>query len=134
MRLYKSIFIWAVASLFFIMGCGRQQIPKVSKPPIQEKKEEQLENQEMEYLLKELKKMNPFRPDHAMGLAIEIEGGRSLKGIIWDSQRPFAIIADTVVVEGDYIDNKKVIRIDKNSVTLDNNGKEEVLRLEELHE
>lgn len=134
MRLYKLIFIWGVMFLFFITGCEKPQKPKVSKPPVQERKEEQIENQEMQYLLKELKQKNPFRPDHTVGFAIEPQGGTDLKGIIWDSQRPFAIIGDAVVIEGDYIENKKVIRIDKDSVTLDSNGVEEVLRLEAQEE
>jgi len=63
---------------------------------------------------------------------IAVEGGSEniLKGIIWDSQKPYAIIGDSVIMEGDYIDNKKVIKIDKDAVILDNNGKEEILRLE----
>lgn len=117
--------------LLFSFGCQKPPLPKFSKLPPQEKKEEKPEDTEMDYLLKELKQKNPFRPDHAVGLAIEPEGNGGLKGIIWDSQRPYAIIGDKVVIEGDYLDNKKVLKINKNSVVLDNNGRQEVLKIEE---
>lgn len=134
MRRHKLIFILSITLLFFIMGCQKPQTSRVSKPPKQERIKEKLEDKEADYLLKELKQKNPFRPDHAVGFAIEPEGSSGLKGIIWDSRRPFAIIGNNVVIEGDYMDNKKVIRINKDSVVLDNEGKEEILRIEESSE
>lgn len=133
MRSHKSIFILGLLSLFFLVSCQKREMPAASKPERQTKiTAEELENREMDSLLKELKQKNPFRPDHAVGsLLIDSYADNVLKGIIWDSQRPFAVIGDSVVSEGDYVDNKKVIRIDKDSVTLDNNGKEEILRLED---
>jgi len=133
LRYNSKITFWIIIFLFLIIGCQKRQIPRISKKSaVPAKTKEQLENQEVNSLLNELKQKNPFRPDHAMGLAIEIQAGNDLKGIIWDSERPFAIIGNSVVAEGEYIDNKKVLKINKRFVILDNNGKEEVLRLEEV--
>lgn len=132
MKRFKLIFILGTLFLFVITGCNKREPLRVSKlkMPLKPTAEE-LENKENDYLLQELKQKNPFRADHAVG-NIAVDGGSEnvLKGIIWDSQKPFAIIGDSVVMEGDYIDNKKVIKIDKDAVILDNNGKEEILRLE----
>jgi len=128
----KLIFILGIIFLSVIIGCNKREPSRVSKSRIPPKPTaEELENKEADYLLQELKQKNPFRPDHAVG-NIAVEGGSEnvLKGIIWDSQKPFAIIGDSVVMEGDYVDNKKVIKIDKDAVILDNNGKEEILGLE----
>lgn len=132
MKLYALTMIWSIITVLFMMGCKKTEAPKISQGPSQTRiSQEQPEAQEIESLLKELKKTNPFRPDHASGLVpIETEGGTYLKGIIWDAQKPFALIGDKVVSEGDLIDNKKVIKINKDSVVLNNNGQEEVLKLE----
>ena len=134
MRPYKSIFIGVIFFIVILIGCQKRSLPKISQPKKQIKTDlEALENQEMDYLLKAIKQTNPFRPDHAVGsIAIDRSADNTLKGIFWDRQKPFAIIGDSVVIEGDTIDNKKVTRIDKDTVTLDNQGKEEILKLEEL--
>jgi type II secretory pathway component PulC len=131
MKRYKVIFICLI--LFFLAtACQKRQTANLPKPSIQTKaKAEELERQETESLLQGLKQKNPFRPDHAVGSFTATDQTENvLKGIIWDGQRPLAIIADTVVAVGDYVENKKVIRIDKDAVFLDNQGKEEILKLE----
>ncbi len=131
MKGYNLIFICLI--LFFLsLACQKRQAANLSKPSIQTKaKAEELERQETESLLRALKQKNPFRPDHAAGsFTATGQSENVLNGIFWDSQRPLAIIADTVVAVGDYVENKKVIRIEKDAVFLDNQGKEEVLRLE----
>lgn len=132
MKPFRLVFILGIIFLSVITGCNKRETSRVSRPRIPPKPTaEELENKENDYLLQELKQKNPFRADHAVG-NIAVEGGSEniLKGIIWDSQKPYAIIGDSVIMEGDYIDNKKVIKIDKDAVILDNNGKEEILRLE----
>jgi hypothetical protein len=49
--------------------------------------------------------------------------GLSLKGVIWESARPVAIINDTLVSVGDDFSGFKMARIDKDKVTL-TSGKE----------
>ena len=83
---------------------------------------------EDEVLLNELKNINPFFPEHSIGVAQSGQGS-GLKGIVWDDLRPYAVIGYQVVVEGDEIDGKKVIKINKNSVELDNNGSIEIIKL-----
>lgn len=131
MRPGKLILILGVLFIFFIAGCKKPEAAKVIRVPHQKKiSPEQTDNQTAEFLLKELRQKNPFRKDHTVGITIEIKGAFGLRGIIWDAQRPFALIGDSVVSQGDDIDNKKVIKINKDSVILDNAGTEEVLRLE----
>lgn len=89
----------------------------------------QQEIHEEESLLNELKNLNPFFPEHSIGAAQSGQGS-GLKGIVWDKSRPFAIIGYKIVVEGDEIDGKKVIKINKGSVELDDNGKKEIIKLE----
>jgi len=86
--------------------------------------------QEAEDLLKEIRRGNPFRPDHATGASSAAGYNTELRGIIWDPKAPYALIGEFVVREGDIFDNKKVIKINKNSVVLDNNGQRETLKLE----
>jgi len=131
MKGYNLIFICLI--LFFLsLACQKRQAANLPKPNIQTKaKAEELERQETESLLRGLKQKNPFRPDHAVGsFTATGQSENVLNGIFWDSQRSLAIIADTVVAVGDYVENKKVIRIEKDAVFLDNQGKEEILRLE----
>ncbi len=86
--------------------------------------------QEADDLLKEIRMGNPFRPDHATGASSAAGYNSELRGIIWDPEAPYALIGEFVVREGDIFDNKKVIKINKNSVVLDNNGQRETLKLE----
>jgi len=131
MKIQKLILICSMASALFLLGCNKTRAPKNSQVASPKKtKSEQLERQEAGSLLKELRQKNPFRPDHSDGLAQGPKVDTGLKGIIWDSQKPFALIGDSVVGEGDIVDGKMAMKINKDSVVLDNNGKEEVLRLE----
>jgi len=131
MKIQKLILICIIASALFLLGCNKPRVPKNSQAASPKKiKSEQLERQGAASLLKELKQKNPFRPDHSSGLAQEPKVDTGLKGIIWDSQKPFALIGDSVVGEGDTVDGKIVMKINEDSVILDNNGKEEVLTLE----
>ncbi len=54
----------------------------------------------------------------------------SLKGILWDSQKPLAIINGEVVKEGGTIKGIKVKRIEPNYVVLEVEGEEELLFIE----
>jgi type II secretory pathway component PulC len=128
---YRSILILGIVSALLIAGCKKLEAPKASRRPEPKKESlEQLEKQEMEYLLNELRKKNPFRPDHVSSVIMQPEGGTDLKGIVWDKQKPFAIIGDTVAMEGDSVDGKKVIKINKDSVVLEEEGRQVTLRLE----
>ena len=133
--LRNNLFIIVFSIGFFILGgCVKQN--SGTNVESQEAKAEradagELNKREIELLLKSLKKKNPFRPDHATGVMIEVEQTSELKGIIWDESHPYALIGERVVVVGDSIDNKKVIKINKDSVVLDSAGVNEVLRIEE---
>lgn len=134
MRIHKSILLYAIAAILFLAGCNKPAAPEVSRASAHKKidtgQTEQLEKQEIEPLLKELRRKNPFSLDHSGGLSMATTGGTDLKGIIWDIKRPFALVGNKVVAEGDTADGKKVIKINKDSVVLDNQGKEEILKLE----
>ena len=54
----------------------------------------------------------------------------SLKGILWDSQKPLAIISGEVVGEGGTIKGIKIKRIEPNYVVLEVEGEEELLFIE----
>lgn len=133
MSMYRQTLIFVLIPVLFLTGCQKKEseatkVYKVKASPA--KAAPQLDKQESESLLRELKQKNPFRPDHISGIISEVKGSTELRGIIWDSRRPFALIGDRVIVEGDSIDGKKVLKINKDSVVLDNRGKEEVLKLE----
>ena len=130
MKASRLIFIVVIATILFIPGCKKPQVELVSKRV--RKKEinlSQREAQEARALLEELKKKNPFRADHFSDM-VKIIGSTDLKGITWDSAKPFAIIGNRVVVEGDSIDGKKVIKINKDSVILEEAGRQIILRLD----
>ena len=58
------------------------------------------------------------------------KSGLILEGIIIDAQQSLAMINDRIVKQGDMIDNKEVVEIDDQSVTLkDEYGLEYVLKL-----
>jgi len=127
------LFIWPFIFMFCIAGCQKKKIG--SEEPNAKAANQQMpitreqEAQEAKTLLKELKQINPFLPEH-VSTAVQKETASVLKGIFWDDARPFAIIGDKVIVEGDSVDGKKVRKINKDSVILDNKGQEEVLGLE----
>ena len=130
MKAYRLIFIVALTAILFTPGCKKPEVEPVSKRV--HKKEinlSQREAQEARVLLEELKKKNPFRADHFSEM-VKITGSTDLKGITWDSAKPFAIIGNKVVMEGDSIDGKKVIKINKDSVVLEEAGRQIILKLD----
>lgn len=52
-----------------------------------------------------------------------------LKGIIWDEEKPFAIINEVVVNKGDKIEGNTVIEIKRDSVILSNGLKKFTLKI-----
>lgn len=131
MQKNKLITALALLSLLHILsGCEKPLKKEVSEAPLALREITSLavENkQEVEYLLKELRQMNPFYKDHTSGLPVR---ERLLIGIIWDEQRPLALIGDSAVAEGDSLNDKKVIKILKDSVILESNGIQETLQLD----
>ena len=130
MRISGLILTVGMLGIMFIVGCQKPKTVQISKHL--HKKEtgrEQKDTEEARALFEELKKKNPFRPDHFSGLS-QAAVGSDLKGITWDSSRPFAIIGSKVVMEGDSVDGKKVIKINKDSVILEEGGRQIILRLE----
>jgi type II secretory pathway component PulC len=130
---YKSISLLGGVIFLFLAGCNKaptQTAPQTATSvKINTEQPKHLEKKEMESLLNELKLKNPFSPKHFNEPIIETKKEIELEGIMWDKEKPFAVIDGTVVVEGDFIDNKKVIRINNESVILDNQGKEEILKI-----
>lgn len=88
---------------------------------------------EIEALLQEVGRKDPFLPPPSgkyIPPASSGGGELNLAGIIWDAERPLAIINDTVIGEGDKIGDKKVIKIEKESVILiQEDGKKYILKL-----
>ena len=75
----------------------------------------------------------PMRPDIVSGVGHRYKSNKTdelLKGIVWDDKKPYAIIGPHVVMVGDYVDEKKVVKITQESVTLENEGEQEVLELQ----
>lgn len=129
----KALIAIFIGCVFLTSGCFRPSTqalkePKTSKLAKLNSRED--DKYEIDALLEDLRKKNPFRPDHSSGIISPEKGSIELKGIIWDPQKPYALIGEDVVMVGDYVGNKKVIRIDKKSVVLDNHGSEEVMQLE----
>lgn len=136
MKKHSLIYVLMVFVFLFSAACGRKETKKKTAPQNLQEKSVSVEEdstQEAAVLLKDLSNKNPFRPDHSFNCAVA-SPVRSLvlKGIVWDKERPFAILGDSVVVEGDEIDGKKVIRIEKNAVILDECGEQEILKLQEI--
>lgn len=70
-------------------------------------------------------KKDPFAPPVLAGTdrsGAEMLAGIDLEGIIWDENKPVAIINDKVVNVGDEISGAKVIKITQNEVTFYING------------
>jgi len=134
MKIFK-FFILSIIFALSLAGCKKVQKPlarkEVSVPLTEKVTAKETSVQESEFLLNELKQKNPFKAEHVMGMGGGSEAASvlNLKGIVWDSARPFAVIGDSVVVEGDYVLGKKVIKIDKDFIELDNNGVKEILKL-----
>jgi hypothetical protein len=103
-------------ALFLLTGCGRQK-PMASAAPVKPGPPKPV----------------PMRPDIATGVGHRYRTNVSdelLKGIVWDDKKPYAIIGAHVVVVGDYIDEKKVIKISQDTVVLEYDGQYEVLHLQ----
>lgn len=131
MRFCQAVLIFLALPLFILLGCDNRRKSESPRPAVEARPSAQdIEKQDLDTLLQSLKEKNPFRPDHTSRYTgSNIQPANILKGIVWDSDRPYAIIGNRVVIEGDDIDNKKVIRIERDSVTLESEGKEEVLKL-----
>jgi type II secretory pathway component PulC len=56
----------------------------------------------------------------------------TLKGILWDYQKPLAIVNGEVVKEGDMMEGVKIKQIEPNYVVLEAEGEEKVLFIEEI--
>ena len=131
---YKSIPLLAAAFFLFLAACDKAPGPKAHPPKtaalkLNSESPKHLEKKEMESLLNELELKNPFSPKHFTDPIIETKKEIELEGIMWDKEKPFAVIDGVVVAEGEFIEGKKVIRINNESVTLDNQGREETLRI-----
>lgn len=55
-----------------------------------------------------------------------------LKGIVWDSQRPLAIINEEVVGEGSIIKGMQIKRIEPDHVVLEVDGEEKILFIKDV--
>jgi type II secretory pathway component PulC len=134
MAKYNPKLLLAAAIFLFLTGCDKPP-EQTARPPqsplvkIGDDSPKQLKKQEMESLLNELKLKNPFTPKHFKKQVIRPKKEIELEGIMWDNQKPFAVIDGGVVAEGDFINGKKVIKIHNESVILDNQGREEILKI-----
>jgi type II secretory pathway component PulC len=132
---YKSTAVLTAAIFLFLAACDkpprqRASSPKAAAPTIASATpRRQLEKEQMEPLLNELKLKNPFTPVHFVDATPKSVKEIELEGIMWDKERPYAVIDGTVVAEGEFIDGKRVIRINNETVILDNQGREETLRI-----
>ena len=128
----KVLLIIVIGLVFFSSSCYRHEYqakrPKTS-PKAHRLGAEDSDKREIDLLLKELMEKNVFHPEHSSGILLLTHETFQLKGIIWDAQKPCALIGESVVMVGDYVNGKKVVKINKNLVVLDDNGKEEILQL-----
>ena len=132
---YKSRVLLSAAFLLFLAACDNP--PRQTAPPLpdataklnSESPKEPLGKEEMDSLLNQLELKNPFSSKHFADQIIETKKEIQLEGIMWDNEKPYAVIDGAVVAEGELIDGKKVLRINNESVTLDNQGREEILRI-----
>lgn len=145
LRERKGLFcVQAMMLVFLIAGCGQQKkvvAPAAETKPAastEQKPETAAQKKEKaklaaETVYKMLREQNPFRVDHAIRhevMSVTSQPNNPLKGIIWDAQAPYAIVGSRIVRVGDFIGEKRVIKIDENSVTLEEiTGEKEVLRL-----
>lgn len=130
----NSIVLSATVVFLFLAGCDKApgqtaQPPKSAPVKLKRDSSVQLKKEEMESLLNELKRKNPFSPQHFNETKIEGKKEIELEGIMWDNQKPFAVIDGAVLAEGDSLDGKKVIKIRNESVILDNQGRQEILKI-----
>lgn len=75
---------------------------------------------------------DPFSPpviDVSKDVGQDIIAGIKLEGIIWDSDKPLAIINEKVVGVGEMVAGVKVISITQNEVIFDVNGEQVPVKL-----
>jgi|GEM_PF-3425832 len=151
-KIWKDIFVrrkvllYAQAMIFVFLaaGCGQQKKAEAPAAEVktavatQQKPETAAEKKEKakvaaEAVYKMLREQNPFRVDHAIRhevMSVTSQPNNPLKGIVWDAHSPYAIVGSRIVRVGDFIGEKRVVKIDENSVTLEEvTGEKEVLRL-----
>lgn len=135
MKRYKLIALLGVTFSLFLVGCNQKpkhhtrQQQESAPLKINSEQPKHLTKEGMESLLNELKLKNPFSLKHFNEPLTEAKQEIKLEGIMWDNQKPFAVIDGTVMSVGDFIDGKKIIKIDNESVTLDNQGQKEILKI-----
>jgi len=82
-------------------------------------------------LINRLDQRNPFAKDHAGIYKLKMASGTlNLGGILYDGQRPMAIINNQIVREGDIIDKKEVVKITSEEVVLKDIEEERTYKLE----
>ena len=80
-------------------------------------------------------RQDPFAPLAGRADKHPVTRGKlELKGILWDESQPLAVINEVVVREGEIVDGRKILRIEKTKVILEEDGKEFILwlRLEDF--
>ena len=75
---------------------------------------------------------DPFLPPQEQEVFADQSSGLQLMGITYGGSRPMAIINDTMVYEGDLIEDKKVVKINETSVVIEDEGVQYILELYEL--
>ncbi len=133
-----------VIFIFLVAGCGQQKKAEKSAADLKsvasaEKKSETAAQKKekakiaADSVYKLLREQNPFRVDHAIRrevMSVTSQPNNPLKGIVWDAQSPYAIVGSRIVRVGDFIGEKRVVKIDESSVILEEvTGEKEVLRL-----
>jgi len=84
----------------------------------------------LESMISTMSAPDPFRPDSKpldKGEAINMY----LEGVMWQKDKPHAIINGSAYTVGSVVDGKKIIDIKDDSVSLEENGKEFVLTLKQ---
>ena len=129
-----------VLILMLVSGCGRQReaeqdaalVSSGGAAPIARLKQGEADKQGLgqEQLLSPEKfgREDPFGPIVGEVEVVE-EDSFGLKGISWDAGQPLAIIDGVVVGVGDEISGKRVIRIDRDKVILEDGITQYELRL-----
>ena len=99
---------------------------KPERPPRQEKSMPQ----EIQALLGSVGRTDPFSlPKRGVVRKVRRQSEFSLEGIIWDRQKPLAIINDQIVSEGEVLEGRVIERIEKNRVILKGEGRSEIMTL-----
>lgn len=134
MKKYLFLKTLVFVYIFILLGCSNTQKPEAEKDARdKEVNLVQFDKQESSLLLKELKQGNPFHPDHVSTFVdSERKGEGYLKGIVWDERSPYAIIGESIVKEGDIIGNRKVLKINKDSIVMEEEGEKIVVILDEM--